>query len=75
LIVITLIMVVLFTTELFSNVALINIAAPVVAGIAIGLGVPMLHVLIPITIASSCAYCIGIGLLIVFYKYLIPLVF
>ncbi len=105
-IIIILIVVVLFTTELFSNVALINIAAPVVAGIAIGLGVPMLHVLIPITIASSCAFmlpmatppnaivfasgyvkvsqmvragfllnCFGIGLLIIFYKYLIPLVF
>ncbi|MFP2996446.1 DASS family sodium-coupled anion symporter [Spongiivirga sp. MCCC 1A20706] len=106
LIVITLIIVVLFTTELFSNVALINIAAPVVAGIAIGLDVPMLHVLIPITIASSCAFmlpmatppnaivfasghvkvsqmvkagfilnCIGVALLIIFYKYVIPLVF
>ncbi|NER18533.1 SLC13 family permease [Spongiivirga citrea] len=106
LIVITLIVVVLFTTELISNVALVNIAAPVVAGIAIGLEVPMLHVLIPITIASSCAFmlpmatppnaivfasghvkvsqmvkagfilnCLGVGLLILFYKYIIPLVF
>ncbi|MGB5403223.1 MAG: anion permease, partial [Robiginitalea sp.] len=27
-----------------------------VAGIAIGLNIPMLHLLIPVTIASSCAF-------------------
>ncbi|PQJ16693.1 SLC13 family permease [Aureicoccus marinus] len=46
----------LFMTELMSNVALVAVLAPVVAGIAIGLGVPMLHVLIPVTMASSCAF-------------------
>ena len=46
----------LFMTELISNVALVAVLAPVVAGIAIGLGVPMLHVLIPVTMASSCAF-------------------
>lgn len=30
--------------------------APVVAGIAIGLKIPILHVLIPVTMASSCAF-------------------
>jgi len=47
---------VLFMTELMSNVALITIVAPIVAGIAIGLEIPMLYVLIPVTIASSCAF-------------------
>ena len=51
-----LIMLMLFMTELMSNVALTAVLAPVVAGIAIGLGVPMLHLLIPVTIASSCAF-------------------
>ncbi len=46
----------LFTTELMSNVALVAVLAPVVAGIAIGLDIPMLHLLIPVTIASSCAF-------------------
>lgn len=51
-----LILLMLFMTELMSNVALITILAPVVAGIAIGLKIPILHVLIPVTIASSCAF-------------------
>jgi sodium-dependent dicarboxylate transporter 2/3/5 len=46
----------LFMTELMSNVALVAVLAPVVAGIAIGLEIPMLHLLIPVTIASSCAF-------------------
>ena len=51
-----LIILMLFMTELMSNVALTAVLAPVVAGIAIGLEVPMLHLLIPVTIASSCAF-------------------
>ena len=43
-------------TELMSNVALVAVLAPVVAGIAIGLKIPILHVLIPVTMASSCAF-------------------
>ncbi len=51
-----LILLMLFMTELMSNVALIAVLAPVVAGIAIGLEIPMLYLLIPVTIASSCAF-------------------
>lgn len=47
---------ILFMTELMSNVALIAVLAPVVAGIAIGLDLPVLYLLIPVTIASSCAF-------------------
>jgi sodium-dependent dicarboxylate transporter 2/3/5 len=43
-------------TELMSNVALVAVLAPVVAGIAIGLGIPILYLLIPVTMASSCAF-------------------
>lgn len=51
-----LIILMLFMTELMSNVALVAVLAPVVAGIAIGLGVPILYLLIPVTMASSCAF-------------------
>ena len=51
-----LIVLMLFMTELMSNVALVAVLAPVVAGIALGLEIPILHLLIPITMASSCAF-------------------
>ena len=51
-----LIMLMLFMTELMSNVALVAVLAPVVAGIALGLEIPILHLLIPVTMASSCAF-------------------
>ncbi|MEL6484575.1 MAG: DASS family sodium-coupled anion symporter, partial [Bacteroidota bacterium] len=51
-----LIFLILFMTELMSNVALISVLAPVVAGIAIGLNLPILYLLIPVTMASSCAF-------------------
>ena len=43
-------------TELMSNVALVAIFAPVVAGIAIGLDVEIIHVLAPVAMAASCAF-------------------
>jgi len=51
-----LILLMLFMTEFMSNVALVAVLAPVVAGIAIGLDIPLLNLLIPVTIASSCAF-------------------
>ena len=51
-----LILLMLFMTELMSNVALVAVLAPVVAGIAIGLGIPMVYLLIPVTMASSCGF-------------------
>jgi len=51
-----LIVLMLFMTELMSNVALVSVLAPVVAGIAVGLNIPILNVLIPVTMASSCAF-------------------
>ena len=54
--VILLIALMLFMTELMSNVALVAVLAPVIAGIALGLNVPLLYVLIPVTMASSCAF-------------------
>jgi sodium-dependent dicarboxylate transporter 2/3/5 len=51
-----LITVMLFMTELMSNVALVAIFIPVVAGIAIGLDVSVLHMCIPVCMAASCAF-------------------
>ncbi len=96
----------LFMTELMSNVALVAVLAPVVAGIAIGLEIPILYLLIPVTIASSCAFMlpmatppnaivfasgyikvhemaragiilnlISVGLLILMFQFVIPILF
>lgn len=51
-----LVVIVLFMTELMSNVALVSIFAPVVAGIALGLDAQVLHFLIPVAMAASCAF-------------------
>ncbi len=101
-----LILLMLFMTELMSNVALVAVLAPVVAGIAIGLDVNILYVLIPVTMASSCAFMlpmatppnaivfasgyikvhqmarvgvvlnlISVGILIMMFQFVIPLLF
>lgn len=101
-----LIFLMLFMTELMSNVALVAVLAPVVAGIAIGLEIPILYLLIPVTIASSCAFMlpmatppnaivfasgyikvhqmarvgiilnlIAVGLLILLFQFIVPLIF
>ncbi|WP_411032393.1 SLC13 family permease [Spongiimicrobium sp. 3-5] len=101
-----LILLMLFMTELMSNVALVAVLAPVVAGIAIGLEIPLLYLLIPVTMASSCAFMlpmatppnaivfasgyikvhemarvgiilnlIAVGLLILMFQFVVPLLF
>lgn len=104
--VVLLITLMLFMTELMSNVALVAVLAPVVAGIAIGLEIPVLYLLIPVTMASSCAFMlpmatppnaivfasgyikvhemaragiilnlISVGLLILMFQYVLPMLF
>ena len=51
-----LIAIMLFMTELMSNVALVTILVPLVVGIAIGMDTPILKMVIPVTLASSCAF-------------------
>ncbi len=51
-----LITVMLFMTELMSNVALVAVFAPMISGISSGLSMEFLHLAIPITLASSCAF-------------------
>lgn len=51
-----LIFLMLFMTELMSNVALVTVLIPLVVGIAIGMDVPILQMVIPVTLAASCAF-------------------
>jgi len=51
-----LIVLMLFMTELMSNVALVTILVPLVVGIAIGMDTPILPLVIPVTLAASCAF-------------------
>ncbi len=53
--------IVLFMTELMSNVALVTIFIPVIIGVANGLGINPLYLVIPSTIASSCAFMMPIS--------------
>ena len=51
-----LILIVLFMTEVMSNVALVTVIIPVVAGVAQGMNIDILHLLVPVTMAASCAF-------------------
>ena len=51
----------LFLTEIMSNVALTTIAIPMVIGIAQGLQVEPLYFIIPVAMASSCAFMMPIS--------------
>jgi solute carrier family 13 (sodium-dependent dicarboxylate transporter), member 2/3/5 len=46
----------LYLTEVMSNVALVNIFLPVVSGVAIGAGINPIIMLVPVTLAASCAF-------------------
>jgi sodium-dependent dicarboxylate transporter 2/3/5 len=49
-------MVSLYLTEVMSNVALVNIFLPVVGGVALGAGINPMIILVPVTMAASCAF-------------------
>ncbi len=46
----------LYLTEVMSNVALVSIFLPVVSGVALGAGIDPILVLMPVTLAASCAF-------------------
>lgn len=46
----------LFLTEFMSNVALVTVFLPMLFGIVQGLGMDLLPIAIPVTLASSCAF-------------------
>ncbi|MFN6944775.1 MAG: SLC13 family permease [Cytophagaceae bacterium] len=51
----------LFMTELMSNVALCTVFLPLVIGIANAFEMPAMHMLVPVTLASSCAFMLPMG--------------
>lgn len=51
----------LFMTELMSNVALCTVFIPMVFGIAEGFGINMMSLAVPVTLASSCAFMLPMG--------------
>ena len=51
----------LFITEIMSNVALIVIFVPVVIGIANSLGIEPMLLVVPVTVASSCAFMMPVS--------------
>jgi sodium-dependent dicarboxylate transporter 2/3/5 len=61
LLVLSVTIIVLFLTELMSNVALVTIFIPVAIGIANGLRIDPLLLVIPSTLASSCAFMMPIS--------------
>lgn len=46
----------LYLTEVMSNVALVSIFLPVVSGVALGAEIDPILVLLPVTLAASCAF-------------------
>jgi solute carrier family 13 (sodium-dependent dicarboxylate transporter), member 2/3/5 len=48
-------------TELISNVAQVSVMLPVITGVAIGINLPPLLLIIPMTIASSCGFMMPMG--------------
>ncbi len=53
--------VVIFLTELTSNTAVTNALLPVLAAVAVGLGIPPMTLLVPATIAASCAFMMPVA--------------
>lgn len=50
-----------FGTEFMSNTALVSVFIPVIATFAIGAGLPITTLCIPVTLAASCAFMLPIG--------------
>ena len=51
----------IFLTELTSNTATAAALVPILAAVAPGLGVPELHLVIPATLAASCAFMLPVA--------------
>ena len=51
----------IFATELMSNLALVSVLVPIIAMLAIGMGLPILSLCIPLTLAASCAFMMPIS--------------
>ena len=60
-ILIIVVVIAIFATEIMSNLALVTIFVPIVAAFALEAGFPILQLCIPLTLASSCAFMLPVG--------------
>ena len=51
----------IFATELMSNLALVSVLVPIIAMMAIGMGESIMALCIPLTLAASCAFMMPIS--------------
>tara|TARA_Y100001978_G_scaffold202561_1_gene224124 strand:- start:1295 stop:2692 length:1398 start_codon:yes stop_codon:yes gene_type:complete len=51
----------IFATELMSNLALVSVLVPIIAMMAIGMGESVMDLCIPLTLAASCAFMMPIS--------------
>ena len=51
----------IFATELMSNLALVSVLVPIIAMLAMGMGLSALSLCIPLTLAASCAFMMPIS--------------
>jgi sodium-dependent dicarboxylate transporter 2/3/5 len=51
----------IFATELMSNLALVSVLVPIIAMLALGMGQSVLALCIPLTLAASCAFMMPIS--------------
>ena len=51
----------IFATELMSNLALVSVLVPIIAMMAIGMGESVMALCIPLTLAASCAFMMPIS--------------
>ena len=54
-------LIVVFLTELTSNVATVSGFLPVLAAVALEAGVPPAHLIVPVTLAASCAFMLPVA--------------
>jgi len=59
--VLVLALIVVFLTELTSNVATVSAFLPVLAAIALEAGVPPAHLVVPVALAASCAFMLPVA--------------
>jgi len=51
----------IFATELMSNLALVSVLVPIIAMLSVGMGLSVLALCLPLTLAASCAFMMPIS--------------
>jgi sodium-dependent dicarboxylate transporter 2/3/5 len=57
----TLVTIAIFVTEIMSNLALVTILVPIIMQVAIKMDYPILQLCLPVTMAASCAFMLPVG--------------